>query len=123
MFPFVPGGPVRTIERLLLMFASPGAVPGRHHLVRFWRDEADAPGRRGECVAGEAWPGFFCGTIDLREQPLGPLRDDRPTTCTFEIPARPGEICRAFVAADYDAQCWPRCGSPNPAACCGEHEG
>ncbi len=124
MFPFLPGRRVRGLDRLLLMFAAPNAVPGRHHLVRFWRDEAGRGGSAEvECVAAEAWPGFFCGTIDLREHPLGPLRDDRPTACTFEIPAQAGEICSAFVAADYDAQCWPRCGSPDPAACCGEYEG
>jgi hypothetical protein len=113
MFPFVPGRRVRGIDRLLLMFAAPDAVPGRHHLVRFWRDEAGRGGSAEvECVAGETWPGFFCGSIDLREHPLGPLRDDRPTACTFEIPAQAGEICSAFVAAHYDAQYWPRCGSP-----------
>ena len=34
MFPFVPGRRVHSIDRLLLMFAAPDAVPGRHHLVR-----------------------------------------------------------------------------------------
>jgi hypothetical protein len=87
MFSCVPGRPARTIDRLMLMFAAPGAAPGRHHLVRFWRDEAGS-GRSAEveCVAGEAWPGFFCGAVDLREHPLGPLRDRRPENCTFRVP-------------------------------------
>ena len=93
MFPFVPGRPVRVIDRLLLMFAAPGATGGRHHLVRFWPDGADCDRHRAtdvECVASEAWPGFFCGTADLREHPLGPLRDGHPVTCTFEIRRKPG---------------------------------
>ncbi len=104
MFPFVPGRPVRTIDRLVLMFAAPGATGGRHHLVRFWpegagRDEA----AEVECVAGPGWPGFFYGTIDLRRHPLGPLRQDYPVTCTFEIPAAAGPVRSAFLLASYDA--------------------
>jgi hypothetical protein len=104
MFPFVPGRPVRTIDRLVLMFAAPGAASGRHHLVRFWPEEGDrSRAMEVECVATEAWPGFFCGTVDLCEHPFGPLREDRPVTCTFEIPAQAGPIRNAFVVASYDA--------------------
>ena len=104
MFPFVPGRPVRVIDRLVLMFAAPGAASGRHHLVRFWPDGADCEqAAEVECVAGETWPGFFCGTIDLCDHPLGPLREDRPVTCTFEIPAQAGPVRSAFVIASYDA--------------------
>ena len=104
MFPFVPGRPVRIIDRLVLMFAAPGATSGRHHLVRFWPDGADRDqAAEVECVAGGAWPGFFYGTIDLREHPLGPLREGRPVNCTFEIPAQAGPIRGAFVVASYDA--------------------
>jgi len=103
MFPFVPARPVRTIDRLVLMFAAPGTASGRHHLVRFWPDGADRDqATEVECVAGVAWPGFFYGTIDLREHSLGPLRADRPVTCTFEIPAEAGPIRSAFVVASYD---------------------
>jgi uncharacterized membrane protein YgcG len=104
MFPFVPGRPVRVIGRLTLMFAAPGAEGGRHHLVRFWPNGADHDAAADvECVASEAWPGLFCGTIDLREHPLGPLRDGHQVTCTFEIPAQAGPIRNAFVLASYDA--------------------
>ena len=93
MFPFVPGRPVDRIDQLVLMFAAPDAAPGAHHLIRFWRDEAGhGDAAQVECVAGDAWPGLFCGAIDLREHPLGPLRDGQPTACTFEIPcARRGD--------------------------------
>ena len=104
MFPFVPGRPVRVIDRLVLMFAAPGAVDGRHHLVRFRPDGAHCDdGAEVECVASGAWPGFFYGTIDLREHPLGPLREGHTVTCTFEIPAQAGPIGNAFVIASYDA--------------------
>jgi hypothetical protein len=109
MFPFVPGRPARVIDGLVLMFAAPGApgdhAPGRYHPVRFWREEAGrerAVEMEIECVADEAWPGFLRGTIDLREHPLGPLRDDRPVVAAFEIPAEAGEIWSAFVLASYD---------------------
>ena len=104
MFPFVPGRPVRTIDRLVLMFAAPGAASGRHHLIRFWPDGADLDqATEVECVAGGAWPGFFYGTVDLREHPLGPLPENRPVTCTFEVPAEAGPVRSAFVVASYDA--------------------
>jgi hypothetical protein len=109
MFPFVPGRPVATIDRLLLMFAAPGAVPGGRHLVRFWPGEADRDGddcceaTEVQCIASQAWPGYFCGAIDLREHVLGPLRDDWSAACTFGIPAQAGEIRNAFIIASYDA--------------------
>ena len=104
MFPFIPGRPVRVIDRLLLLFAAPDAVSERHHLVRFWPESADCDqAEEVECVASEAWPGFFRGTIDLRRHPLGPLREDRSVDCTFEIPAEAGEIRRVFLIASYDA--------------------
>jgi hypothetical protein len=125
MFPFVPGRRVHWIDRLLLVFNAPGATPGDHHLIRFRRDEAghdrDEVGHDNvaefRCIADGAWPGFFLGAIDLRDRRLGPLRDDRPAGCTFEIPAQTGEICSAYVIAYYDAEPWPRCGSPAPAEC------
>jgi hypothetical protein len=113
MFPFVPGRPACVIDRLMLLFAAPGAEPGRHHVVRFLTDVAghghdgdghDAHGHSEEieCVAEAAWPGFFRGVIDLRDRPLGPLRADRPAYCQFELPADAGEIRTAFILASYD---------------------
>jgi hypothetical protein len=116
MFPFVPERRVLGIDGLVLMFAAPDDAPGRHHLVRFWsagdgHDEADRDDViEFECVADEAWPGFFCGTIDLRERPLHLLADDRPTDCTFEFPAQAGDIRDAFVVAHYETQHRPRNG-------------
>jgi Tc toxin complex TcA C-terminal TcB-binding domain len=116
MFPFVPERGVLGIDGLVLMFAAPDDAPGRHHLVRFWsagdgHDEADRDDViEFECVADEAWPGFFCGTIDLRERPLHLLADDRPTDCTFEFPAQAGDIRDAFVVAHYETQHRPRNG-------------
>jgi Tc toxin complex TcA C-terminal TcB-binding domain len=117
MFPFIPGHRVRGVDRLVLVFAAPGAVPGHHHLVRLCRDEPgrDEPGRDDitefTCVADEAWPGFFFGAIDLRERPLGPLRAGRPAGCTVEIPLAAGEVSSAYVIAHYDAERWPQAGS------------
>jgi Tc toxin complex TcA C-terminal TcB-binding domain len=108
MFPFVPGRPACVIDRLMLLFAAPGAEPGRHHVVRFLADATEpGPDRYGhgeeiECVADAAWPGFFRGVVDLRDRPLGPLRADRPAYCLFELPADAGEIGTAFVLASYD---------------------
>ena len=103
MFPYVPGRPIRVIDRLLLMFAAPGAASGRHHLVRFWLDEAGLDeAAEVRCVASEAWPGYFRGIIDRRAHPLGPLADDRPLTCSFEFPAEAARIRGAFVVAGYD---------------------
>jgi len=119
MFPFVPGRRAHSIDRLLLMFEASDATPGHRRLVRFRRDDADGDRTTEfECVADGAWPGFFCGTIDLCEHPLGPLRDERPAVCTFEIPKQAEEICNAYVVAQYEAKCWPRCASPAPAECC-----
>ena len=113
MFPFVPGRRVRWIDRLLLVFEAPGAA-GDHHLVRFRPDEAGhGDGTEFTCVADGARPGFFLGAVDLRQRRLGPLRDDRPTGYTFEIPAPAGEIRSAFVIAHYDAESSPRYGPPS----------
>jgi hypothetical protein len=118
MFPFIPGRRVQYIDRLMLVFAAPDALPGHHHTVRFWPGEAGHDDvAEFECVADGAWPGFFFGAVDLGERRLGPLRDDRPAGCTFEIPAQAGAICSAFVIAHYDAEPWPRCGWPAPAEC------
>ena len=123
MFPFVPGRRVHWIDRLLLVFDAPGAAPGDHHLVRFRPDEAGHDNvAEFQCIADGAWPGFFLGAIDLRDRPLGPLRDERPVGCTFEIPAQAGGICSAYVIAHYDAEPWPRCGSPTLAECREEPE-
>ena len=104
MFPFVPGRPVLAIDQLLLLFETPDAVGGRHHLVRFRSDDVGCDRVEDvECVADGAWPGFFRGTIDLRPQPLGPLQEARSVNCSFEIPADAGEIRRVFVVASYDA--------------------
>ena len=119
MFPFVPGRPVRTIDRLMLVFAAPDAEPGRRHLVRFWRDDAEQDAAAEvECVASDGWPGYFRGPVDLRKRPLGPLRDGRSATCTFELPQEAGEIRNVFVLASYDAsppdkEPWSRT-SPGP---------
>jgi len=123
MFPFVPGRRVHWIDRLLLVFSAPGAAPGDHHLVRFRQDEAGHDNvTEFQCIADGAWPGFFLGAIDLRDRRLGPLQDERPAGGTFEIPAQAGEICSAYVIAHYDAEPWPRCGSPAPAECREEPE-
>jgi hypothetical protein len=104
MFPFVPGRPVDRIDQLVVMFAAPGAVPGAHHRIRFWPGEAEhCDATEVECVARDEWPGLFRGVIDLREHPLGPLRDGRPAACAFEFPEQAGEIRNVFVIASYDA--------------------
>ncbi|MGB9224456.1 MAG: hypothetical protein WCB80_14445, partial [Mycobacterium sp.] len=115
MFGYIPGRRVHTIHRLLLMFSAPGAVPGNHHLVRFWPDEPDCcDDTEFGCIASDAWPGYFCGTIDLDSQALGPVHHDHPSVCTFGFPDDVGEICNAFIVVDYDAQRWPQCGPPAP---------
>jgi hypothetical protein len=104
MFPFVPGRRVRTVDRLLLMFAAPEARPGRHHLVRFWRrDAGDEHVREVTAVADSAWPGYFCGPVDLGARPLGPLRDEHPAECGFDFPATAGDVGNVFVIAHYTA--------------------
>lgn len=111
MFPFVPERRVRWIDRLVLAFAAPHAEPGRHHLVRFWRDGEEADGVVDvECVASGALAGCFVGTVDL-ERPLGPLGADS-ARCTVAFGDAAGEICGAYVIARYQAECWPRCGVP-----------
>ena len=120
MFPFVPGRRVRTIDRLLLMFAAPDADPGRHHLVRFWRDEADRDRVRR-------------GRVRRRRRVARVLlRHGRPARAPARAAAgRPpgGLHVRDPRAGRGDLQRlrdrtlrragWPRCGSPDPAACCG----
>jgi hypothetical protein len=105
MFPFVPGRPVRTVDRVVLMFAAPDAEPGRHHVIQFWWTH-DGHERATEftAVADGAWPGYFCGTVDLRENPLGPLRDDRPSACGFGFPPAAGETRAVFIIAHYTAE-------------------
>jgi hypothetical protein len=118
MFGYIPGQRVHTIGRLLLMFSAPNAQPGRHHLIRFWPDDPNCcEVAEFQCIASDAWPGYFCGTIHLDEQPLGPLHEDRPAVCEFEFPDDTGEICNAFVVAHYNAQRWPQCGPPPPDHC------
>ena len=90
MFPFVPGPPCRVIDRLLLLFAAPGRRPLD---ATTWSGSGPRGPTAGEateveCVADGAWPGFFRGIVDLRDRPLGPLRDGRPAACTFELPRR-----------------------------------
>jgi hypothetical protein len=105
MFPFVPGRPVRTVDRVVLMFAAPDAEPGRHHDIRFWwTDDGHERAAEFTAVADSAWPGYFCGTVDLHEIPLGPLRDDRPTACGFDFLAEAGETRNVFVIAHYTAE-------------------
>jgi hypothetical protein len=117
MFPFVSGRRVRWIDRLVLVFAAPDAEPGRHHLVRFWRDNEEADGVVDtECIATGALAGCFVGVVDL-ERPLGPLGEDR-ARCTFAFGDAVGEICSAYVIARYQAECWPRCGPPGADRCC-----
>ena len=102
MFPFVPGRRVRTLDRLLLMFQAPDAQPGRHHLVRFWRHDADHEGvTEFSAVADGGWPGYFCVPVDLGASPLGPLRDEHPAVCGFDFPAEAGEIGTIFIIAHY----------------------
>jgi len=124
MFPFVPGRRVRTVDRLLLMFEAPDARPGRHHLVRFWwHDTGHERVTEFTAVAESGWPGYFCGTVDLGESPLRPLRDEHPAVCGFDFPAEAGEICNIFVIAHYAAESWPRCGPPTPGVCGQEGHG
>ncbi|MFI5915061.1 neuraminidase-like domain-containing protein [Dactylosporangium sp. NPDC051541] len=105
MFPYIPGRRAERIGRFLLMFAAPDAVPGRHHQIRFWRADHDDRDCDVEatCVASDAWPGHFCGTIDLHDEPLGPLSDDRPQVCVVEFPPDTGPIGDVFLVAQYDA--------------------
>jgi len=118
MFPFVAERRVRFIDRLMLVFAAPEAEPGRHHVVRLRREGAEP--EAVECVATSAWPGFFCGVVDLKDRPLGLLGPENSAWCTVEFPDHVGEICSAYVIPRYDAQCWPRCGPPRRDGCCGE---
>jgi hypothetical protein len=105
MFPFVPGRPVRTVDRVVLMFAAPDAEPGRHHDIRFWwTDDGHERAAEFTAVADSAWPGYFCGPVDLHESPLGPLRDDRPAACGFDFLAEAGETRNVFVIAHYTAE-------------------
>jgi Tc toxin complex TcA C-terminal TcB-binding domain len=121
MFPFVPGRRVRWIDRLVLVFAAPGTEPGRHHLVRFWRDGDDAGHVTDvECVATGALAGYFVGVIDL-SHPLGPLGEDH-ARCTFAFSDAAGEICDAYIVAHYRADCWPRCGPPREDGCDYRHD-
>jgi len=120
MFPFVAERRVRFIDRLMLVFAAPEADPGRHHVVRLRREGAEP--EAVECVATSAWPGFFCGVVDLKDRPLGLLGPENSAWCTVEFPDHVGEICSAYVIPRYDAQCWPRCGPPRRPGCCEERE-
>jgi hypothetical protein len=86
------------------VFAAPDADPGRHHLVRFWRDDAEHDeAAEVECLASDGWPGYFRGLVDLRKRPLGPLWDGRSAACTFAFPRQAGEIRNVFVLASYNA--------------------
>jgi hypothetical protein len=105
MFPFVPGRRVHGVDRLLLVFEAPDARPGRHHLIRFWwHDAGHERVTEVTAVADGSWPGYFCGTVDLRENPLGPLRDERPAECGFDFPTETGEVRNVFVIAAYTAE-------------------
>jgi hypothetical protein len=105
MFPFVPGRRARKVDRLVLMFEAPDAEPGRHHLVRFWsQDGGRDRSTEFSCIADGAWPGYFCGPVDLMTSPLGPLRDEHPATCGFDFPGRTAEIGNVFVIARYTAE-------------------
>jgi hypothetical protein len=127
-FPYVQGRRVRHLNQLFVFFAAPDAEPGRHHLVRFRpaederddRDDRDAA-QDVVCVATRAWPGLFCGTVDLRATPVHPIPSDRPEALfTLEFPDSVGEICAAYLLAGYSAECRPRCGEPEKERCdCG----
>ena len=79
--------------------------PGRHHLIRFWwHDAGHERVTEVTAVADGSWPGYFCGTVDLRENPLGPLRDERPAECGFDFPTETGEVRNVFVIAAYTAE-------------------
>ncbi|MBR7834178.1 hypothetical protein KDL01_12960 [Actinospica durhamensis] len=148
LFPFVQGRRVREVGKLLLFFAAPDAEPGRHHLVRFrpveqeqeqeQEQERDGDGRGGDgrdwdgrdgrdlvqdvtCVATAAWPGLFCGVVDLAETPLRPLPEELAQALfTFEFPDSVGEICGVYLLAGYEAACRPRCGDEPARPCsCG----
>jgi hypothetical protein len=126
-FPFVQGRRVRDLNQLFVFFAAPEADPGRHHLVRFRpaeierddRDDRDAV-QDVVCVATRAWPGLFCGVVDLGATPVHPVRADRPEVLfTLEFPESVGEICSAYLLAGYSAACRPRCGEePEPKCGC-----
>ena len=112
MFPFVPGRRVRSIDRLMLVFAAPEADPGRHHSSGSGNKERTATKSKNRMHANGQWPGFFYGVIPL-ERPLGPLTAECPPECWVEVPNSVGDICSAYLIAHYDAQCWPRCGPPH----------
>jgi len=120
MFPFVSQRRVRWVDRLVLVFAAPDADPGRHHLIRFWReDDEHGPPVDIECVATGSLPGCLVGAVELRD-PLGPFSPDHPSHCTLAFPSTVGEICSAYVISRYRADCWPRCGPPRSDECCDE---
>jgi hypothetical protein len=120
-FPFVPGGRVRHVDKLMIFFAAPDADPGAHHLVRFRpvenenddrddRDDRDAV-QDVTCVATRAWPGLFCGVVDLAATPIQPIPvEGAEALFTLEFPEHAGEICAAYLLAGYTAHCRPRCG-------------
>ncbi len=122
MFPFVPERRVRFLDRLMLVFSAPDADPGNHHLVRFRKHGEDDRIEDVECIATGAWPGTFCGAVELSGRELGPLGQGA-TRCSFEFPASVGEVCNVFVVARYLAECWPRCGDPRRGECCNEGRG
>ncbi|WP_261561639.1 neuraminidase-like domain-containing protein [Frankia tisae] len=127
-FPFIQGRRVRNLDQLYVFFSAPDADPGRHHLVRFrpteneWddRDDRDAV-QDVVCVATRAWPGLFCGVVNLAATPVHPVPADRPEALfTLEFPAGVGEICAAYLLAGYSAECRPRRGEPAKERCdCG----
>src|SRR5262249_32429464 len=79
-FPFIQGRRPDRIDKLMLFFAAPDAEPGRHHLVRFRPAEDERVDREDRdlvqdvtCVATRAWPGLFCGVVDLSATPIRSL--------------------------------------------------
>ena len=128
LFPFIQGRRPNRIDKLMLFFAAPDAQPGRHHLVRFRPVEDERVDRDDRdlvqdvtCVATRAWPGLFCGVLDLNATPIETLpKEHAEALFTIEFPAGVDELCGVYLLAGYAAECRPRCGDEHERGCaCG----
>lgn len=128
LFPFIQGRRPDRIDKLMIFFAAADAEPGRHHLVRFRSADDEREDRDlvqdVTCVATRAWPGLFCGVVDLSAAPVGSLPQERAEALfTVEFPESVDELCGVYLLAGYAAACQPRCGGRCGGRCderCGE---
>lgn len=124
-FPFMQGRRPDRIDKLMLFFAAPDAEPGKHHLVRFRPAEHERADREDRdlvqdvtCVATQAWPGLFCGVVDLSAAPIESLPQERAEALfTVEFPVSVDELCGVYLLAGYAAACRPRCGDERERGC------